>query len=467
MKNDVFWRGGEAVKKSQVIIFTVAICIMTLCITVGYAALSDNLGISGNLGAEAQPPKGVYIKAVEVYSTSSADSLACGYSLPTNHTATVDSRTTGGSVTYKITVHNNTDVTYWYIEPQCSTDYGQNMLIVQDGGISIRTMDHPSDTTESFNSEDWIPPQTERDFYVRYTYGASAQSVCKTMVNFKFDIKMDAVHDEFLAVLNNSYSSNSYDQLVGAFESEYAKDGSTSISTESHPELFESLFGDLTVNIDGVERQASVVIRRDNLDRDATSGDDYSGSGPKGCEYTLYITVESLTPGTSPTVYAISYSCGANAMGTDWYQVGELYEGTAQINSDGSINYDTWTATHKTYEIADGITYVVGAPNGDQYDIMKTLDQLISAEDQDVFNQIDNTHIFKKAYDIIQKHQGSDDPAVEGLRIAFQDASKFYINYNNGQEFKVVRNTYTRAEIIYALKNIQAAMDYYYQAYPE
>ena len=95
------------------------------------------------------------------------------------------------------------------------------------------------------------------------------------------------------------------------------------------------------------------------------------------------------------------------------------------------------------------------------------LDQLISAEDQDVFNQIDNTNIFKKAYDIIQKHATSDDPAVEGLRMVFQDASKFYINYNNGQEFKVVRNTYTRAEIIYALKNIQSAMDYYYQAYPE
>ena len=451
-------------KKWQVIVLPVAICVMAVCITAGYAALSDKLGISGNLGAEAQPPTGVYIKSVEVYNTSAADSIECGYTYPTNHKVSVDSRVTNGSVTYKITVHNNTDVTYWYIGPRWDTSYNQNTLIDQSDGINIRTMDHPTDTTETFNPDDWIPAQTERDFYVRYTYGANAQSACVTMVNFKFDIKMDAVHDEFLAVLNNT---SSYEQLTGVFESEYAKDGSTSISTESHPEFFASLFSDLMVNIDGTEREASVVIRRDNLDGDATSGDSYSGSGPDGCEYTLYITVESLTPGTSPTVYAIAYSKGANAMGPNWYQVGELYEGTAQIGSDGSINYDTWIATHKTYEIADGITYLVGAPNGDQYDIMKTLDQLISAEDQDVFNQIDNTNIFKKAYDIIQKHATSDDPAVEGLRMVFQDASKFYINYNNGQEFKVVRNTYTRAEIIYALKNIQSAMDYYYQAYPE
>ena len=53
-----------------------------------------------------------------------------------------------------------------------------------------------------------------------------------------------------------------------------------------------------------------------------------------------------------------------------------------------------------------------------------------------------------------------------GLRNAFYEAEKFYVNHNNGQEFKVVRNKYTRAEIIYAIQNIQKAMDYYYQAYP-
>ena len=438
---------------------------MTYFITVGYAALTDHLSITGTAEVEGKPYQGVYIKSVHMISATNAIYSENDFILPTNHVTTVDASHSGGYVTYEITVHNNTDVTYWYTGPQWSNDYGQNALIGAGGGITITTRDHLSDTYSSFNTEDWVPPQTERVFYVTYTYGANALNPCSTMVNFRFDIHMDAVHDEFLSVLNNIKAPDSYGQLKEVFEQQYAANGSVSISTESHPEVFAGLFEDLMVNIDGVEKQASVVIRRENLDKDGTTGDNYNGGGPGGCEYTLYITVEPLTPGTRPTVYAIAYSEGANGMGDGWYQVGELYEGTAPIRSNGSIDYANWVATEKTYEIADGIEYKVAAPNGDQYDIMKTMEQLISAEDQDIFNQIDNTNIFKKVYDILKKHSGSTDPAVEGLRKAFEDASIFYNNLNNGQEFKVVRGKYTRAEIIYALKHIQSALDYYNQAY--
>lgn len=428
---------------------------------IGYAALSDRMTITGTANAEGKPFKGVYIKSVELVSTYNATNSENEYVLPTNHKTTSDASRSAGTVTYKITVHNNTDVTYWYIGTKYDTSYGQNQLLDRGNAISIRTMDKVNDNYASFNDEDWIPPQTERVFYATYTYGPNAQDQCSTLVNFYFDIKLDAVHDEFLAVLNSTNNADSYEYLADVFDKEAAANGSKDITTESHPEVFEKLFGDLMVNIDGTEKKASVVIRRENMDNDKTTGD----NGNAGCEYTVYITVEPLTPGTKPTVYAISYSCGADGMGDDWYQVGELYEGTAPVLSDGTIDYKNWVATHKKYTIADGIEYLVGAPNGDQYDIMKTMEQLISAEDQDIFNQIDNTNIFKKVYDILKNHTNSDDPAVEGLRAAFYDAEKFYVNHNNGQEFKVVRNKYTRAEIIYALKNIQEALDYYYQVY--
>ena len=454
-------------KKRYTILATVVLLCMTCFLAVGYAALSDNLSLSGDIQSEGKPYRGVYITEVSIESTSNASSLQNTFQLPTNHITTVDATGSGGSITYKITVFNNTDVTYWYIGTRLTTDYNQNSLVgSSNNGIKVVTKDHFRDTSQTFNSEDWIPAQTSRDFYVTYTYGMNAQNACATMINFHFDIKMDAVHDEFLAVLNNDKSTDSYEQLKAVFEQVYASTGAVSISTESHPQVFASLFDDLMVNIDGVEKKASVVIRRENLDDDKTTGDNYNGGQKNGCEYTLYITVEPLTPGSKPTVYAISYSEGANKMGDDWYQVGELYEGTAPVKADGSIDYANWTATHKTYEIADGITYLVGAPNGDQYDIMKTMEQLISAEDQDIFNTIDNVNLFKKVYDILKKHQNSTDPAVVGLYHAFYDAEKFYVSYNNGAEFKVVRNTYTRAEIIYAIKNIQTALDYYYQAYP-
>lgn len=454
------------IKRMHGVILASAVLLMTLFIGFGYAALTDNLTVAGSADVEGKPYRGVYIKSVGLVSATNVISTNNGFILPTNHETAVDVRRSGGSITYRITVHNNTDVTYWYIGPRCTNDYGQNAQIAVSNGIQITTKDQPDDPYQSFNSEDWVPPQTERDFYVTYTYGSNAQGVQSTLVNFHFDIRMDAVHDEFLAVLNNTKSQNSYEQLASVFDAQYTSNGSVSISTESHPEVFSALFDDLMVNIDGVDRQAHVVIRRENLDNDTTTGDAYSSGNPRGCEYTLYITVESLTPGTAPTVYAIAYSEGADGMGNQWYQVGELYEGTATVKANGEIDYTTWIAKHKNYEMADGINYLVGAPNGDQYDIMKTMEQLVSAVDQDIFNQIDNTNIFKKVYDIIKKHQGSSDPAVEGLRTAFYEAEKFYNNLNNGQEFKVVRNKYTRAEIIYAIKNIQMALDYYYQAYP-
>ena len=409
--------------------------------------------------------KGVYIKSTELVSAQNASNSKNSFEKPTTHVTTSDASRANGTVTYKITFHNNSEVTYWYAGRSYSSDFAQNSLIGKTNGISVRTADKQGDSSSTFDENDWIPPQTERDVFVTYTYGSNAQDSCQTKVEFRFDIKMDAVHDEFLEVLNNSPPGQGYYSLVELFNQLYHEDGTTHICSASHPEVIEGLFGDTMVNMDGVEKEAHVLIRRENLDNDTSSGDDYSNSGPKGCEYTLYITVDPLTPGSTVNVYAISYSIGASGMGDDWYQVGELYEGTAPVNSEGSIDYTKWKAKHKTYELADGIEYVVGAPNGDQYDIMNTMEQLISAVDQDIFNQIDNTNIFKKVYDIIKKYPDTEDPEIVGLSRAFEDASKFYRNLNNGQEFKVVRDKYTRAEIIYALQNIQQALDYYYQVY--
>lgn len=452
-------------KNSRNLFILISIFLMTCFLSVGYAALSDRLTITGGIYVEGKPYKGVYIRSVEVERISNTANIKCDYVLPTNHVVEADANSSGGSITYKVVVHNNTDVTYWYIGKKYEDIYNQNSLIDKSNGITVTTKDYINDSSQTFNENDWVPPQTERTFYVTYTFGSNAQSKVSTMINFHFDIKMDAVHDEFLAVLNNILSADSYDTLAGYFDKEYAKDGSVAINSKDDAQIFSSLFEDLTVNIDGTEKEATVVIRRENLDNDITSGDNYSNNGPKGCEYTLYITVDSLVPGQPAKVYAIAYSCGASGMGDDWYQVGELYEGTAPVKSDGSIDYANWKATKKTYEIADGIKYNVAFPNGDQYDIMKTMEQLISAEDQDIFNDIDNTKIFKKVYDILQKHPHSTDPSVVGLRQAFSEASIFYNNLNNGQEFKVVRNKYTRAEIIHALKKIQSALDYYYETY--
>ncbi len=196
----------------------------------------------------------------------------------------------------------------------------------------------------------------------------------------------------------------------------------------------------------------------------------YTDGGGAGCEYTVYITVDALDSPTGKAItYAVSYSKGGTAdVGGAWYQLGELYEGTAnRVDYDssmpgvqGAVDVYSWIATPKRYEVADGLTYLVGQEQGDQYDKLKTLEQIMSTNDQDIFNDIDNTRVLKKAYDLVHNSANYSKPGYAGLREAFYAAQPFYNIFNNGQEVKVNRKG-TRAEIIPYIEAIQKAMDYF------
>jgi hypothetical protein len=189
-----------------------------------------------------------------------------------------------------------------------------------------------------------------------------------------------------------------------------------------------------------------------------------------GCEYTLYLTVDDISsPGGSATVYAITYTC--NEYG-HWHKIAELYEGTCPKEDydpstntyEGGFDLSKWVASAKEYHLTDQISYKVGQKNGDQYDIIKDLETLMSVNDNEIYNDIDNTRFFKKVYDILKQHQNSVDAAVVNLREAFETASFLYNIYNNGQEIKVKRDV-SRAVLIGYIRDIADALDYYYQVY--
>ncbi len=451
------------------VILCIALSFMFLFSTFGYASLTDRLGISGSANVEySKPFEGVYISDIQFVSAStSISSVDFGKIHPTTVTTSVNSG--GGSVTYKITVHNNTNVTYWYLGQKFLTDYESNNLLGTSGGISVVTKDGIGDSSSTFNSDDWIPPQTYRDFYVIYTYGSNARETVKNLINFEFGIRIDAIHDKFLAVLNDTTSNYGYYYLSDAFDDKYSSTGSAVIGNVGDDEyVFDSLFGsNMTVDVDGQDVPVTVMVRRENVDG-KTTGDSYKPSGPSGCEYTVYITVDPLnSPTGEAIVYAVSYSRGNDGR---WYQLGQLYSGVADKNDydptdeiyEGACDVYSWIATPNTYEVADGIKYNAGMEQGDQYDKYLYIEQLMSAADQDIFNDIDNTRIFKKVYDILVAHPGDSTQGIAGLRAAFENAAPYYNNLNNGQEFKVKRDC-TRAEIIPILLNIQTALNYYYE----
>ena len=436
---------------------------------VGYAAVSRELQITGDVNVKPEIKK-IYISEAKYLTSSNVRDVSYDYIYPTNFAPTVNAQARNGSITYEIIIHNNTDVTYWYHGITLIENYESNDLIAETNGISITTKDHSSDTYLSFNTEDWIPPHSYRTFYVTYTYGSNAQGYHSTLVNFHFDVRMDAVHDSFLTILNDKMSENGYNYLKQEFDKRYNEDGTTVIGNIGEDkEVFDNLFGgDLYLEIDGIRTPVTVLIRKENVDNSST-GDAYA-SGPKGCEYTLYITVDDLSKsGDTANVYAISYT--TDSSGNVWYQLAELYEGTAPVvdydtsdsTFEGSIDISNWIATKKDYEIADGLVYKVNSgSNGDQYDKVKTFEELIRVKDQDIFNDIDNVKIMKKLHDIVVANKSVQSDTMDFVRKIYNSALPYFTNYNNGQEFKVNRS-YTRAQLIPVIKDLQEALDYYNQ----
>ena len=105
---------------------------------------------------------------------------------------------------------------------------------------------------------------------------------------------------------------------------------------------------------------------------------------------------------------------------------------------------------------------MVGQEQGDQYDKLKKLEDIMSTQDQDIFNFIDGSNLLKNVYAIVYNNKNEGKPGYDILREAFLDARPFYVVHNGGAEVKVNRNC-TRAELVPYIEAIQKALDYYNQ----
>ncbi len=460
----------------------ISLIIMFTFVSIGYAAVSNVMVIEGTAETTPPPFEGVYICGASVVSTSSSKSNLCDYIQPTNFKTSVDAYSGGdSSITYEITVHNNTDVTYWYMGTNFFLEYEDNDKIGKTNGIFITTKDHQNDSSATFNEYDWVPPQTMRTFYVTYRFGSNARGYdIATLINFQFGLHMDAVQDEFLKILNDKTSDNGYYYLSSVFDDKYEKNGTTEIANIGNDKgVFDRLFGEnIMVDVDGVPTPVTIMVSRRNVDGSASTGDSYDVSGsPSGCEYTVYITTDSLDGGTV-TVHAVSYTCRNGV----WYQIGELYEGTCTTNkydSVGNNGFDvmSWDATPKVYQVTNDISYKVGYEQGTNFDQLDTMEELLSSNDQEFYNAVNNNSgkLLKPVCNILYSYVHSNgmwlesdnsankfNPGYDELKHAF-DAIKPYCYIGNGaQEVKIQNaNSLTRAELIQLLEAVQHAYEYY------
>ena len=153
------------------------------------------------------------------------------------------------------------------------------------------------------------------------------------MGRFKEILNTPAEYTKLTDQMDDNWSNGRYNDsymgtVVGASDDDIA--------------LLEDLFvGNLILNINGVDTEVTILIKRENVDGNKNNGD---GSGN---EMAVYMTTDPLTErGKSVPVYAAVYT--SPDKGKTWSQLGQMFEGKATVNNyfgfsgTGSFNTDTW-----------------------------------------------------------------------------------------------------------------------------
>ncbi|MBE6667822.1 MAG: hypothetical protein E7607_05900 [Ruminococcaceae bacterium] len=465
-------------RKSVKITLCTALSFMFIFSCLGFATLTDTLSISGN--AAATPPNAVFITDATVVNTN-VSSESHEVVFPTNLQSNIRGAR-NNSVTYMITVKNNTSYKYAYSGIDYVTDAAYNGNSYIGNGITITTKDKQTDSSATFNSSDTLEPGAVRTFYVTYTVSrnTAANKDLNFLVNFKFgihvdsagDVAIDNALDKFTSVLNDSSAGGGYEVLTDKIDDKYdgRNDwkanyiGNVVDSSSSDSKIVNDLFGgELTLDIDGRETNVTVLIKREDVDGNPLTGDDYTithsnggSTSGYGCEMTLYMTTHHLQYGT-PTVYAAVFTCQRNSDGSygSWYVLGDIYEGTANIvgyeggQSTGSFDTGTWRSVNKTYTVSSDYQYTVSQNN--------TIQTVIQAEDVYGLARNKLQPLLRKAKNILDGDYGVfAGVAIERLRSVYDEASIYYTIGADGT--LTVNPTSTRAQLVPYIREVETAL---------
>ena len=479
----------KCVKALVSIVLSLAVCF----ICTGYAKLTDSLTITGTVDVAA--PQKLYITSVEVVPSSSSGGKGgdTGNSpFPTtlvNSTINTGNKGSGGSwwnptvaesyttVTYKITVFNNTPYKYSYVGLEYTSGEASHNNAIgtsSNSNIRITTKDNAGDSSSTFNTSDSVEPGKERVFYATYRVNNNnlTNTSVNTLVNYKFGVHIDSVGDaaadkvikQLGVILNNA---STYQTLIDKIDDKY--DGSndwtsnfignvwnaTSLGYSEDTETINTLFGanNLKIYVDGEEVDVTLLIKREDVDGNQNTGDSFTATkngrsySAKGCEMTIYVTSGDLQMGSKPTVYAATYTCNKNADGTlgEWYLLGERYEGTAQIvgymggtSNGGSFDTGTWRSVSKTYAPADNYGYNIAAN--------QTIQTIIQAKDSNAVTKLQN--LLNSANKVLTE-SGYAGEAVVNLQEAVDRAARVC-----SSGITVNKNA-TRAQLIPVMKDVE------------
>lgn len=467
----------------------IMLSFMCLFSSIGYASLSDSLRIRGF--AKTDIPSGLFITNVSTSTSSRVDKNDVSF---LNYSTTVDStisRTNSGagSVTYKVTVFNNTKLTYSYREIYFQTNLsgynGNNYISDSNSRSKIGVVCSLDNATAE---QKIVAPGETLEFTVTYTVGAgmSANTNWKTLINYRFGINVDGerealavIEQKFLNILN---TTSTYNQLIDDIDNKF--DGRqewtsnyignvTGSSSEDSVAVNTLFAGQLQITVGREEMDATVLIKHENLDGNVYTGDDYTAINSSnggvfngyGCEMTLYLTIDPLTSaGRYVPVYVVVFTCDRDENGnkvSDWYRVGSTYAGTANVvtydgqSGTGSFVTDNWISDAETYTIIDGYSFNI---NGETFNIgsysqnvsqSETIKTIVSEKDINATNALQT--LLNDAKRIInnQNYAGIGIDLIEETYFKF---SSYYTIDENGNH--IVDPDLTVAQLTPALSEL-------------
>ena len=434
-------------KTLQKCLLFIALGLMSVFICVGYASYTDVLAINGTTKIEI--PSGLFIRSITTLSSTNTDKNEVSYTAYTTTVNSIISRKSGtGTVVYEITVLNNTEYEYAYRGLYYMNTYGNNSY------VSTSNSNSKLGVVASFPNGKIVGPRERLTFRVTYTVGKNVSSSLNldTLLNFQFGINVDSVdkaydivHNKFEDVLN---TSSTYEQLKDVLDDKFDGEqtwtsnyiGNVGNAVDNDMMTVETIFaGQLTMMVNGQAQKAWVMIKHEDVDGNELTGDDYKliynqygEITHKGCEMTLYMTVDPLDKANSwAPVYTTVFTCDRDANGnqiSDWYQVGDSYYGQANVvgyrgesGGTGSFVTDNWKSYAQTYKVTDNYSYSVGADVSIK-DLMVVVDQLAIAEFQNLLAEAEEMIANKK-------YAGTGITVVED---AYAKAADFYTLDANG-----------------------------------
>jgi hypothetical protein len=415
---------NKCVKALIPLVLSLAVCF----VCVGYAQVFDTLTVTGH--AEAEAPETLYISSVGYASKGAGvKSETNGFRFPTTVETTAvmsTGSTSNRSVTYEIVVVNNTRYKYSFKGIECVTPAGEtndNNLYLSNSsysqygsGFTVYTKNNVNDTTSTFKEGTTVEPNTTVKFYATYqfTRNVPSEKELSFLLNYKFGIHVDSFGDmaldrvliKFDDVLN---TESTYKDLITHIDDKFQNQewqsnymGNVTGADNDDTKTIERLFGDqLSLTIDGVTKNITLLIKRENIDGNTATGDRYGVTYPgnrnptyySGCEMTLYMTANDLdrTPEageynsrTQADVYIAIFTCQADSNGNPvggWYQIGDVYKGIAPIssysgdrNQPGSFVTDDWLSLNQTYRVTSNYSYSI-ANNVSIKNIIPTTDR--------------------------------------------------------------------------------------------